>query len=95
MRTIYIDSNFKCHLQNDGAMTAVEVDFFDNKCDTFVEGYRIVPEGQTWTREDGEVFQGEMITPWKDYQQLASAQKEFEALQEDLTASYHEGINSI
>jgi hypothetical protein len=56
MRTIYLDSNFKCHLQNDGTMTAVEVDFFDNKCDTFVEGYRIVPEGQTWTREDGEVF---------------------------------------
>jgi hypothetical protein len=36
-----------------------------------------------------------MISPWKDYQQLASAQREFEALQEDLTASYNEGVNSI
>ena len=29
MKTIYIDSDFKCHLVDDGTMTAVETDFFD------------------------------------------------------------------
>ena len=57
MGTIYIDSEFKCHSVNDGTMTAVETDFFDGKCPAFVEGYRFVPTGETWTREDGESFQ--------------------------------------
>ena len=78
MRTIYIDSDFKCHVSNDGTMTAVETDFFDGKCDTFIEGYRFVPDGETWTRSDGEVFHGEMISPWKDYDELDNAQREYE-----------------
>ena len=78
METIYLDSDFKCHIINDGTMTAVETDFFDGKCDSFVEGYRFVPSGETWTRSDGEVFQGEMISPWKDYAELDSAQREYE-----------------
>ena len=78
MRTIYIDSDFKCHLTDDGTMTAMETDFFDGKCDTFVEGYRFVPVGESWTREDGEVFSGEMIAPWKDYAELDNAQREYE-----------------
>ena len=40
MRTIYIDSEFKCHVSNDGNMSAVETNFFDGKCDAFVEGHR-------------------------------------------------------
>ena len=39
MRVIYIDSEFKCHTSNDGNMTAVETDFFDGKCDEFIEGF--------------------------------------------------------
>lgn len=78
MKTIYIDSEFKCHISNDGTMTAVETDFFDGKCDAFVEGYRFVPEGESWTREDGVVFDGEMVTPWKDYAELDNAQREYE-----------------
>ena len=66
MRTIYIDSDFKCHVTDDGTMTAVATEFFDGKCDTFIEGYRFVPPGESWTRADGKVFHGEMITPWKD-----------------------------
>ena len=26
---IYIDADFKCHVSDDGTMTAVETDFFD------------------------------------------------------------------
>ena len=78
MKTIYIDSDFKCHLTNDGTMTAVETDFFDRICDTMLEGYRFVPAGETWTREDGFVFTGEMIAPWKPWDELDEAQREYE-----------------
>ena len=78
MKTIYIDSDFKCHLTNDGTMTAVETDFFDRICDTMLEGYRFVPAGQTWTRDDGFVFAGEMIAPWKPWEALDKAQREYE-----------------
>ncbi|MBE7016639.1 MAG: hypothetical protein E7420_00575 [Ruminococcaceae bacterium] len=85
MKIIYIDSEFKCHISNDGTMTAVETDFFDGKCDAFIEGYRFVPEGESWTREDGEVFSGEMIAPWVDFAELDAAQREYErALIEDM-----------
>ena len=76
---IYIDSEFKCHITNkDGECREIETEFFDDKCATFIEGYRFVPYGQSWTRSDGVVFGGEMISPWKPYAELASAQREYE-----------------
>ena len=71
---IYIDGDYKCHVTDDGAMRAVETDFFDGKCAEFVEGYRYVPAGETWTRSDGQTFTGEMITPWRNYSGLAEIQ---------------------
>lgn len=76
---IFIDKDFKCHISDDGTMTAVETSFFDRKCDEFVEGYRFVPSGKSWTRKDGEVFNGEMIAPWQDYNELDNAQREYES----------------
>lgn len=78
MRTIYLDSDYKCHVADGGTMTAVETDFFDGKCDAFIEGYRFVPNGETWTRSDGAVFKGEMISAWKPYNELDAAQREYE-----------------
>ena len=95
MRTIYIDSEFQCHMSDDGTMTGVETDFFDGKCTAFVEGYRFVPAGKNWTRSDGVVFHGEMITPWKPYNELAAAQTQYEADQAELAAAYREGVNSL
>lgn len=106
---IYIDSEFKCHTANpDGIYTEVGTDFFDGKCQTFVEGYRFIPSGDSWTRSDGFAFKGEMIAPWKPYTELDNAQREYERqlLEEyesaldtsipisDLTAAYQEGVNS-
>ena len=93
MRTIYIDSDYKCHITNDGTMTAVETEFFDGKCDTLIEGYRCVPNGETWTRSDGEVFWGEM--PWKDYDKLYAAQEQYEKDNAVLMAAYQEGVDSV
>lgn len=78
MRTIYIDSDFKCHVASADGMTAIETDFFDGKCDTFIEGYRFIPNDETWTRYDGVVFYGEMIAPWKDYVELDNIQQKYE-----------------
>ena len=76
--TVYIDADFKCHTSDDGAMTAVETDFFDGKCAAYIEGYRFVPAGSVWTRPDGVVFHGEMVAPWKDWRQLGDAQRGYE-----------------
>ena len=78
-RTIYIDAYCKCHASDDGTMTAVETDVFDGKCDAFLEGYRYVPPGTLWTREDGVSFSGEMVAPWRDYAVLAAFQRQYEA----------------
>ena len=80
MRTIYIDSEFKCHVVNNGTMTAAETDFFDGKCDRFVEGHRFIPSEFKWTRQDGTVFQGEMISPWRDYNILTAYQEQYESM---------------
>lgn len=68
--TIYLDSDFCCHLENDGTMTAVETDVFDGKADAYIEGYRYVPEGEVWTRSDGVEFYGLMIAPAKNYDRI-------------------------
>lgn len=75
---IYIDSEFKCHVAPGDGLTAVETDFFDGKAPGFIEGYRFVPEGQSWTREDGAVFAGEMVSPWKDWEELDKIQRGYE-----------------
>lgn len=75
---IYIDNEFKCHITNDGSMHEIETTVFDNKCEKFIEGCRFVPTGETWEREDGVIFQGEMVSPWKSFQELDVSQREYE-----------------
>ena len=67
MRAIYIDSDFKCHVANDGTRKAVETKFFDGKCDTFVEGY-------CYDDSKGYI----QIYPWKPYDELDIAQRRYE-----------------
>lgn len=75
---VYIDSEFKCHAANDGTMTEIHSDFFAGKCAEYVDGYRFIPEGESWTDEHGTVYTGEMAFPWKPYAQLDAAQREYE-----------------
>ena len=84
MRTIYIDLNFKCHSFNDGTMTAIETDFFDGKCDTFIEGH-CCEIRETCVK----------IYPWKPYPELKAAQMQYEQDMTDLAAAYAEGVNSV
>lgn len=90
--TIYLDDDFKCHTSGDDTMTAVETDVFDSKCPEYIEGYRYVPAGQSWTRSDGVIFRGEMIAPWKDWKDLDAAQREYERQQ---LAAYEQALSEI
>lgn len=75
---IYIDSDYKCHTTAADGLTAVETNYFDGKCAAYIEGYRFVPNGSTWVRSDGAIFRGEMVAPWKPWDELDAAQREYE-----------------
>lgn len=79
---IYIDSDFKCYTTNTKeSLREFETDFFDGKSSEFIEGFRFIPGGESWTRSDGVVFDGEMISPWKDWEELNAAQQTYEKQQ--------------
>lgn len=75
---IYIDSDCKCHVSITEGLREIEAPEFDGYCPEYIEGMRLVPEGETWVREDGEVFYGRMKSAWKDYSKLEKAQLEYE-----------------
>lgn len=64
MRTIYVDSDFKCHVSGDDKMKAIETNYFDGKCDAYVEGY---------CYENGKIY------PCKPDVELDAAQEEYES----------------
>lgn len=65
---IYVDAEFHCHTSNpDGAYRETEDAFFDNKCQTFIEGY-------CHDDSKGHV----QIYPWKSFDALDAAQREYE-----------------
>lgn len=96
MKTIYLDSDFRCHLNPDESMFAANTDIFDGKCDEYIEGHRYIPEGMTWTREDGVIFHGEMKSPWVSTKKLDAAQRVYEQqLVRELTAENAELLEAM
>ena len=92
MKTIFLDADFRCHVAPGDGLTAVETAAFDGKCHAYIEGYRFVPEGRTWVREDGVEFSGEMVAPWKPWDELDKAQREYER---QLVAEYEAALQEI
>ena len=90
--TIYIDSDYKCHVSAAEGRRAIETDAFNGKCAEWIESYRFVPEGETWTREDGEEFRGEMTAPWKDLGNAYAAQAAYVTAQ---NAQYEATLSEI
>lgn len=74
--TIYIDDDYKCYVSAADGRRAIETNEFDGKCDEWIESYRFVPNGETWTRDDGEEFT-DMIAPWKDLSEAYAAQEAY------------------
>lgn len=90
---LYIDRDYNCHTSNpDGAYIAVETDAFNNKCTAYIEGYRYIPDGETWTHPDGVVFHGEMIAPRMDWRALDTIQREYER---DQLVAYELALSEI
>ena len=75
---IYIDSDYKCYTSQADDRRAIDTDAFNGKCHQYIEGYRFVPPGKSWTREDGQVFAGGMIAPWRPYENLVELQAVYE-----------------
>lgn len=67
MRTVHVDSEFKCHTANDGTMKEVENSFFDGKCDALIDGY-------CYNDSNGYI----QVYPWKDWRELDNAQRDYE-----------------
>lgn len=78
--TIYIDSDYKCYVSAAEGRRAIETDAFNGKCPEWIESYRFVPAGETWTREDGEIFTN-TTAPWKDLSEAYVAQADYLAQQ--------------
>lgn len=89
---IYIDNDYKCYVLNNDNRIEVETSIFDGKCKEYIEGYRFIPSGKSWQREDGKIFFGEMITPWKDYRDLDIAQRYYE---QNLLSQYKEELAEL
>lgn len=90
--TIYIDSDYKCHTTEDDGYRAIETSFFDGKCPEWIESFRYVPAGETWVKENGEMFRGEMIAPWKDLSEAYAAQAAYATAQ---NAQYEAALTEI
>ena len=90
--TIYIDSDYKCYVFDAEGRRAVETDSFDGKCTEWIESYRFVPEGETWVNPNGEMFRGEMVSPWKDLGEAYAAQAAYVAAQ---NAQYEAALTEI
>lgn len=106
---IYIDTDFKCHVAPGEGLREFETTFFSNVPDAYVEGYRYVPSGETWVRKEpiydmnhdvvGESeteFMGEMLAPWKPWDELDKILREYERTQnQELTAQNAELVDAM
>lgn len=79
--TIYIDDDYKCYVSAAEGRRAIETEFFNGRCAEWIESFRFVPSGETWTREDGEAIRGEMAAPWKDLGEAYAAQEAYVSAQ--------------
>lgn len=92
MKTIYIDSNFRCHILDDGTMTPVETDVFDAMPNPVIECYRFVLNGHSYTKPNGVTVRGEFIQPFVTEKELDDAQRQYER---QLMAEYAEALKTV
>ena len=89
--TVYIDNDYKCYVSAAEERRAIETNEFDGKCAEWIESFRFVPAGETWTREDGEEFTG-MVSPWKDLSEAYVAQAHYAT---QLNRQYETALSAI
>lgn len=97
--TIYIDKDFRCFAEPGEGLEAVQTDFFDGKAPGYIDGYRFIPAGNSWTGEDGTVYRGEAAFPVTDWEALDKIQRVYERTHfQELTtqnAEYEAALSEI
>jgi len=81
---IYTDNDYKCHTLPGDGLREVETDFFDGRCEAFIRGFRHVPEGESWQREDGDLVHGPMYAPFRSFDSLMGMQSMYDSLSPQL-----------
>lgn len=61
MKTIYLDDNYMCHLENADGLVEIQTDVFDGTVDEVIPYYRYIPQGEEWTNSKGTVIRGLFI----------------------------------
>lgn len=93
MKVIFLNSDYQCSVtEKSDTVQSVETDAFDGKCNTYIEGFRFIPEGRSWTRKDGVTFTGEMITPFQDFTYLKAVQALYEEMQPQVEATEAQAV---
>ncbi len=96
MKTIYLNEHYECFLQeNESTTQNIQTDVFDGKCKAYIEGMRFIPDGQSWTRNDGVVFVGEMVAPFINFDILMSAQSAYEEALAITRNEYETGLTDV
>lgn len=81
---VYVDSNSRCHTTNpNGNFREVETDFFNGKCQSFIEGH-CYDDRKDWVS----------IYAWKSYAELEAAQAQYDTMLDDMDKAYAEGVAS-
>ena len=83
MKTIYLDSNFMCHIINDGTMTEIQTDMFDDLCNNSIELMRYIPQNEMWVRPNGRIIYGLFIQA-TDSEKINAYQIQWQSDQEQM-----------
>ena len=61
MKSIYIDSDYMCHLESGEGRTEVQTDAFDGVVRETIPYYRYIPSGEQYTDKKGRTLHGLFI----------------------------------
>lgn len=75
--TVYIDKNYICHADNADGRRAVDAPL-DGVCSLKMETYRFIPDGESWTDDNGRTYDGEALLPAADPRPFDIAQRQHE-----------------
>lgn len=87
MAVYYLDKDYRLHAEQGEDMQAWEdrQGFFRGKSKTFIEGFRVIPDGEVWIDADGTDYHGPMIAATVAYETLDKAQTEQDGMRDVMT----------
>lgn len=86
MKELYLDSEYMCHLEDDGTRLYYSTDVFDETADAAIPYYRLIPDGMSWRNpKTGRQYVGPFI-------QATNSQKIMQVTQEALIADMQSAL---